>query len=109
MANKFKKSDRVKVITGKDKGKISEIVSFIPRLNKAILTGVNIVKKHTKPSKSNPEGGIIKKEMPIHVSNLMHVGLTLDAVSKVGFKFLEDGKKVRYLKKTGELLDNKKS
>jgi large subunit ribosomal protein L24 len=108
MANKFKKSDKVKVITGKDKGKISEIISFIPKTNKVIVGGVNVVKKHTKPNKFNPEGGIVQKEMPIHVSNVMHVDLKTNSASKIGFKFLEDGKKVRYLKKTGELIDNKK-
>ena len=108
MANKFKKSDKVKVITGKDKGKISEIISFIQIFNKVVIGGVNIVKRHTKPNKFNPEGGIVQKEMPIHVSNIMHVDLKTNSASKIGFKFLEDGKKVRYLKKTGELIDNKK-
>ena len=108
MANKFKKSDKVKVITGKDKVKISEIISFIPKSNKVVIGGVNIVKRHTKPNKFNPEGGIVQKEMPIHVSNIMHVDLKTNSASKIGFKFLEDGKKVRYLKKTGELIDNKK-
>jgi large subunit ribosomal protein L24 len=108
MANKFKKSDKVKVITGKDKGKISEIIGFIPKSNKVVISGVNVVKRHTKPNKFNPEGGIVQKEMPIHVSNIMHVDLKTNSVSKIGFKFLEDGKKVRYLKKTGELIDNKK-
>ncbi len=108
MANKFKKSDKVKVITGKDKGKVSEIVSFIPKSNKVILNGVNLVKRHTKPNKLNPEGGIVQKEMPIHISNIMHIDPKTNSAAKVGFKFLEDGKKVRYLKKTGELIDNKK-
>ena len=108
MANKFKKNDKVKVITGKDKGKVSEIVNFIPKSNKVILNGVNLVKRHTKPSKLNPEGGIVQKEMPIHISNIMHIDPKTNSAVKIGFKFLEDGKKVRYLKKTGELIENKK-
>lgn len=108
MANKFKKSDKVKVIAGKDKGKISEIIDLIPKVNKAVLSGVNLVKKHTKPNKSNPEGGIVQKEMPIHISNIMHIDPETNSSAKIGFKFLEDGKKVRYLKKTGKLIDNKK-
>jgi large subunit ribosomal protein L24 len=108
MANKFKKNDKVKVITGKDKGKISEIINFITKSNKVILNGVNLVKRHTKPSKLNPEGGIVQKEMPIHISNIMHIDPKTNSAVKIGFKFLEDGKKVRYLKKTGELIENKK-
>ncbi len=108
MANKFKKNDKVKVITGKDKGKISEIINFITKSNKVILNGVNLVKRHTKPSKLNPEGGIVQKEMPIHISNIMHIDPKTNSAVKIGFKFLEDGKKVRFLKKTGELIENKK-
>lgn len=108
MANKFKKNDKVKVITGKDKGKVSEIINFIPKSNKVILNGVNLVKRHTKPNKLNPEGGIVQKEMPIHISNIMHIDPKTNSAVKIGFKFLEDGKKVRYLKKTGQLIDNKK-
>ena len=108
MANKFKKNDKVKVISGKDKGKISEIVSYFPKDNKVILNGVNLVKKHTKPNKINPEGGIIQKEMPIHVSNIMHVDPKTNSVAKIGFKKTEKGNNVRYYKKSGELIDNKK-
>ena len=108
MANKFKKNDKVKVITGKDKGKISEIINFITKSNRVVLNGVNLVKRHTKPSKLNPEGGIVQKEMPIHISNIMHIDPKTNSAVKIGFKFLEDGKKVRYLKKTGELIENKK-
>ena len=108
MANKFKKNDKVKVIAGKDKGKVSEIINFIPKSNKVILNGINLVKRHTKPNKLNPEGGIVQKEMPIHISNIMHIDPKTNSAVKIGFKFLEDGKKVRYLKKTGELIDNKK-
>jgi large subunit ribosomal protein L24 len=109
MANKFKKNDKVKVITGKDKGKISEIISFTPKNDKVILNGVNLVKRHTKPNKLNPEGGIVQKEMPIHVSNIMHIDPKTNSAVRIGFKFLKDGRKVRYLKKTGELIDNKKA
>ncbi len=108
MANKFKKNDTVKIITGKDKGKVSKILKFFPKLNKALVSGVNIVKKHTKPSKLNPKGGIEQREMTIHTSNIMHVDPDTNSVSKIGFRLLKDGGKVRYLKKSNGIIDNKK-
>ena len=108
MASKFKKDDKVKVISGKDKGKIATILKVIPKENKAFVEGVGIVKKHAKPSKVNPEGGIIEKEMPIDMSNLMHVDPKTNVATRIGFKVNDDGEKVRYSKKSGELIDNKK-
>ena len=108
MANKFKKNDKVKVICGKDKGKIAEIISYFPKDNKVILGGVNLVKRHTKPNKLNPEGGIIQKEMPIHISNIMHIDPKTNSVTKIGFKKTKNGNNARYYKKSGELIDNKK-
>ena len=73
MASKFKKNDKIKVISGKDKGKVSKILKVMPKINKVLIEGVGIVKRHTKPNKLNPEGGVIQKEMPINVSNIMHL------------------------------------
>jgi len=109
MANKFKKGDKVKVISGKNKGALSEILSFDPKKNTATVSKVNIAKKHKKPSKNDPKGGIIEKEMPLHVSNIMHVNSKTKAAERVGFMFLKNGKKVRFLKKSGELIDNTKA
>jgi len=106
MANKFKKNDKVKVICGKDKGKISTILLSIPRNNKVLLSEVNVVKRHMKPSKNNPEGGIVLKEMPIHVSNITHIDPSTNLASKIGFKIDGSGKKVRFYKKSGALIDN---
>ena len=106
MASRFKKNDNVKVISGKDKGKVATILKVMPKENKVLVEGVGIVKKHTKPNKLNPEGGIIEKEMPIDMSNIMHVDPKTSAATRIGFKLTDDGKKVRYSKKSGELIDN---
>lgn len=100
---KLKKGDQVKVTTGKNRGKIGEILKVLPSLNKVIVSGVNVVKKHTKPTQLN-EGGIIQKELPIHVSNVSILDPKDESVTKVGYKMAKDGQKVRYAKKSGELL-----
>lgn len=99
---KIKKGDKVAVITGKDKGKQGEVISVLPKVNKAIVSGINIVKKHTKASRDS-EGGIISKEMPIQISNISLIDPKTNAITKVGFKILKDGTKVRYAKKSGEI------
>ncbi|GAB4163435.1 MAG: 50S ribosomal protein L24 [Rickettsiaceae bacterium] len=100
---KIKKGDKVKVITGKSKGKIGDVLKVFPAENKLLVSGVNLAKKHTKPSQVS-EGGIVQKELPIHVSNVSHVDPKTNEVTKVGYKFLEDGKKVRFAKKSGEII-----
>lgn len=108
MSAKFKKGDAVLVISGKDKGKRGVINSVITGgINgiKAVVSDINIAKRHTKPNKNFPNGGIFNKEMPIHVSNLSHIDPKLDVLCRVGYKILEDGKKVRYSKRSGELID----
>ncbi len=100
---KIKKGDKVAVITGKDKGKQGEVISVLPKVNKAVVSGINIVKKHTKASRDS-EGGIISKEMPIQISNISLIDPKTNAITKVGFKILKDGTKVRYAKKSGEIL-----
>ena len=99
-----KKGDKVMVITGKDKGKTGVILAAYPKKDRVLVEGVNIVKKHSKPSQLNPQGGIITKEAPIHVSNVMVLDPKTGEPTRVGFK-VEDGKKVRIAKKSGELLD----
>ena len=105
-AVKIKKGDLVKVIAGKDKGATGKVISVDAKKNKAIVEGVNMIKKHTKPSATNQQGGIITQEASIDVSNLMYVykGQT----TKIGYKFTEgkEGlKKVRVAKATGDIID----
>ncbi len=105
---RLKKGDTVVVISGANKGKEGKILKVYPLLNRVIVEGVNIIKKHTKPSQLNPDGGIREYEAPFHASNVML--LTKEGPSKIGYRFEEvKGKdkpvKVRYAKKTGETLD----
>lgn len=99
-----KKGDTVKVISGKDKGKQGVILEAFPKKERVLVEGVNIVKKHAKPSQDNPQGGIINKEAAIHVSNVLPIDPKSGEPTRVGYKEV-DGKKVRYAKKSGEVLD----
>ena len=99
-----KKGDKVKVITGKDKNKEAVVLEAFPKTDKVIVEGVNIVKKHQKPSQTAPQGGILEVEAPIHVSNVMVIDPSNGEATRVGYKEV-DGKKVRVSKKTGEILD----
>jgi len=99
-----KTGDKVMVITGKDKGKTGVILASFPKKNRVLVEGVNIVKKHSKPSQMNPQGGIISQEAPIHVSNVMPIDPKSGEPTRVGIK-VENGNKVRYAKKSGEGLD----
>ncbi|MEZ0344428.1 MAG: 50S ribosomal protein L24 [Caldimicrobium sp.] len=101
-----KKNDMVVVIAGKDKGKIGKILQVFPRKGRAIVEGVNIVKKHMKPTPYS-SGGIIEKPAPIHVSNLMLYCPKCKRGVRVSRKFLEDGTKVRVCKKCGEIIEPK--
>jgi large subunit ribosomal protein L24 len=100
-----KKDDSVFVITGKDKGKKGRIIAAYPRENRVLVEGVNMIKKHTKPSQANPQGGIISQEAPIHVSNVMLIDPKSGQPTRVGYKLLDNGKKVRIAKKSGEVID----
>lgn len=100
---KVKKGDEVVVITGKHKGTKGKILKVFPEDSKVIVSGVNLVKKHTKPNQMS-EGGIITKELPIHISNIAHIDPNTGNPTKVAFKFLEDGSKVRIAKKSGEII-----
>jgi large subunit ribosomal protein L24 len=99
-----KTGDKVMVITGKDKGKTGVILASFPKKNRVLVEGVNIAKKHSKPSQMNPQGGIINQEAPIHVSNVMPIDPKTGEPTRVGVK-VENGNKVRYAKKSGEVLD----
>ncbi|WP_153125744.1 50S ribosomal protein L24 [Peribacillus tepidiphilus] len=99
-----KKGDKVVVISGKDKGKQGVILEAYPKKNRVLVEGVNIVKKHSKPSQANPQGGIISQEAPIHVSNVMPIDPKTGKPTRVGYKTV-DGKKVRIAVKSGESLD----
>jgi len=104
MAAKIKKNDRVIVLTGKDKGRQGNVVRVFPSEGRLIVSGVNMVKRHTRPSQADPQGGIRHKEATLHVSNVALVDPKTGERTRVGFR-VEDGKKVRYAKKSGEVID----
>ena len=99
----IKKGDTVKVLSGTDNGKTGKITSVDREKGRAFVEGVNLVSKHTKPSAVNPQGGIVKREASVHISNLMVVDSKGQA-SRTGRKLNKDGKLVRYSKKSGEVL-----
>ena len=101
---KIKKGDHVVVITGKDKGKKGEVLKVIPSENRAIVKGVGMIRRHQKQSPS-PEGGIIAKEAAVHISNLALEDPKDGKPTRVGYKFLKDGRKVRFAKRSGEMID----
>lgn len=101
----IKKGDTVIVISGKDKGKKGKVLRAMPKENRVIVEGVNMITKHQKPNAKVQQGGIVHQEGPIHVSNVMFWDAKAKAPTRIGYKFLEDGKKVRVSKKTGETLD----
>ena len=98
----IKKNDTVVVLAGQDKGKIGKVLKVLVDENRALVEGVNMVSKSTKPSAKNPQGGIVKQEAPIHISNLSLVDPKSGKPTRVGIKVAEDGKKVRIAKKSGE-------
>jgi len=102
---KLKKGDTVIVVTGKDKGKTGEILRIFPVEGRAIVGGINLVKKHQKPTRDSA-GGIITKEAKIQVSNLAYLDPIKKVATKIGFKILKDGTKVRFAKKSGEIIAN---
>ena len=98
----IKKNDTVVVLAGQDKGKTGMVLKVLVDENRALVEGVNMVSKSTKPSAKNPQGGIVKQEAPIHISNLSLVDPKSGKPTRVGIKVAEDGKKVRIAKKSGE-------
>ena len=103
MAAKIKKGDRVVILTGRDKGKKGEVLRVFPKESRLIVQGLNLVKKHTKPSQGDPQGGIKSKEAPLHISNVAYLDSSGEP-TRVGFR-MEGEKKVRYAKKSGEVID----
>jgi large subunit ribosomal protein L24 len=101
---KIKKGDNVVVISGRDKGRTGEILRVLPAQSRVIVQGINMAKRHTKPQLGNP-GGIVEKELSIHVSNIAHVDPQTRRPTRVGYKFLEDGRKVRVARRSGEVID----
>jgi len=101
---KIKKDDNVVVISGRDKGKSGEVLRVYPAEARAIVQGVHIARRHSKPRMGDP-GGIVEKELTIHVSNLAHVDPQSGKPTRVGYKFLDDGRKVRFARRSGEMLD----
>jgi large subunit ribosomal protein L24 len=104
MAAKIKKGDKVVVLTGRDRGRNGEVIRMMPSESRALVRGINMVKRHQKQS-AQAEGGIIAKEAPIHVSNLAIADPKDGKPTRVGFKTLEDGRKVRFAKRSGDLID----
>lgn len=105
MAAKIRKGDTVQVLAGRDKGKRGEVIRVEPKENRAFVQGVNMVKRHEKPQGLNRPGGITEKEGPIDLSNLALLDPKSGKPTRVGFKVLEDGKKVRVAKASGEVID----
>jgi len=103
-AAKIKKSDKVVVIAGKDKGKTGEVIEVLPKENRVKVRGVNIVKKHQRQTQTSA-GGILAVEAFLHVSNVAHIDPKDNKPTRVGFKTLEDGRKVRVAKRSGEVID----
>jgi len=106
MAAKIKKGDYVLVLSGRDKGKKGEVLKVIPSEKRVVVAGVHVVKRHMRPSQADPDGGIKTFEAPIHVSNVSAIDPKSGTATRVGFKTLKDGKKVRVATKSGELLDD---
>ena len=101
---RVKKGDEVIVLTGREKGKKGSVLKVMPKDQRLLVQGVNMVKRHTRPSQANP-GGIIEKEGSLHVSNVAHVDPKTSEPTRVGYRYLDDGRKVRFAKRSGEIID----
>jgi large subunit ribosomal protein L24 len=104
MPAKIKKGDRVVITTGRDKGKKGEVMKVMAAESRALVSGVNMVKRHQKQTQKL-QGGIVSKESPVHLSNLAHVDPKDGSATRIGWKVLGDGRKVRFAKKSGEVID----
>jgi large subunit ribosomal protein L24 len=104
MAAKIKKGDKVVVLTGRDKGRTGEVFQMMPKESRALVRGVNLVKRHQRQTMYQ-EGGIVSQEAPIHLSNLAFADPKDGKPTRVGFKVLDDGRKVRFAKRSGDLID----
>jgi large subunit ribosomal protein L24 len=101
----LKKNDLVMVVSGKERGKSGRVLRVFPQKNRIIIEKINFIKKHTRPSGQTKQGGIIEREAPVHISNVMVICEKCNLPVRVGKKILDDGKKVRMCKKCGEILD----
>jgi large subunit ribosomal protein L24 len=101
---KIKKGDNVVVITGRDKGKTGEVLRVFPADSRVVVQGINVAKRHTRPRMGDP-GGIVEKELTIHISNVAHIDPGSTKPSRIGYKRLEDGRKVRFARRSGEVID----
>ena len=104
MVARIKKGDKVAVLSGRDKGKEGEVLKVLPTENRAVVQGVNRIKRHQRPTQTS-SGGIIEREAPIHLSNLAHLDPKDGKPTRVGTKILKDGRKVRFAKRSGEQID----
>jgi large subunit ribosomal protein L24 len=104
MAARIKKGDRVAVLTGRDKGKQGEVLRVLRDTERAVVQGVNMVKRHTRQS-AKSQGGIVEQEASIHLSNLAHLDPSDNKPTRIGFKVIEAGRKVRFAKRSGEIID----
>jgi large subunit ribosomal protein L24 len=104
MAAKIKKGDQVVVLTGRDKGRSGEVIRVMPKESRALVRGVNVATRHQRQS-ATQEGGLVRKELPIHLSNLALRDPESGKPTRVGFKTLEDGRKVRFAKRSGETIN----
>ncbi len=104
MAARVKKGDRVVVTTGRDKGKSGEVLGVMPKEGRVLVQGVNMVKRHTRPTQTQ-QGGIVEREAPLNLSNVMLADPKSGEPTRVGFKVLDDGRKVRVAKRSGEVID----
>jgi len=103
---RIKKNDKVKILTGKDKGKIGKVLKIVKKTNRVVVENINVVKVHQRPTQANPQGGIVDKSMPIDVSNLMVMCNSCVKPTRIGMKQLEDGKRVRICKKCDQQIDS---
>ena len=101
---RIKKGDQVIVVSGRDKGKKGSVLKVDTKTARVLVQGVNMIKRHTRPSSAGP-GGIVEKEASLHVSNLAHIDPKLDLPTRVGYRVLENGRKVRFAKRSGEVID----
>ena len=104
MSVNIRKGDKVVVISGSDKGKKGEVIKLLPKENRALVRGINVVKRHQRPTQRQ-QGGIVSKEASVHLSNLAHVDPKSGGATRIGYKTLGDGKRVRVAKKSGEVID----
>lgn len=106
MKIRIKKDDKVKVLTGKDKGKIGKVLKVVKKTNRAVIENINVAKVHQQPTQANPQGGIVDKNMPVQISNLMVMCNSCVKPTRIGMKLLEDGKRVRICKKCNQQIDS---